>query len=69
VAELEKKIADLETRKQELEQQMATFAAANKTVEINQASAAHRQVNQELESLMEEWEAATLEAEESQRKK
>ncbi len=68
VEELEKKVADLEMQKQTLEQKMAELSAENSTAELAKTSAVYQQVSQSLETVMNDWETATMEAEEWEKK-
>ncbi|MDJ1502242.1 ABC-F family ATP-binding cassette domain-containing protein [Xanthocytophaga agilis] len=68
VEELEKKIAELETQKHDLEHQMAHFSAENNTEEVTRISGVYQQVMQTIDKTMEDWEMATLEVEELEKK-
>lgn len=68
VEELEKKIAELETQKHDLEHQMAHFSAENNTEEVTRISGVYQQVMQTMDKTMEDWELATLEVEELEKK-
>ncbi|MDJ1481223.1 ABC-F family ATP-binding cassette domain-containing protein [Cytophagaceae bacterium YF14B1] len=68
VEELEKKIAELETQKHDLEHQMAHFSAENNTEEVTRISGVYQQVMQTMDKTMEDWEVATLEVEELEKK-
>ncbi len=68
VEEVEKKIAELEAQKAKLEQKMAELAQGNSTDEMTKTSALYQQVTSSLDAAMTDWEMATLEVEEWEKK-